>query len=166
MTVLETERVLLRQLTPEDEDVMFRLYGDAETMRYMGATLSRDQVAKMIRWMIAKYEADGYGLWAMVEKSTGETIGDCGLFDFEVNGRLETQLGYHLLQSKWHQGLATEVARAVLEFGKERLGKTRMVALIQPRNEPSLRMAQRLGMQRESTVDFHGVEHLMFVTGL
>src|SRR4051812_40748374 len=86
-----------------------------------------------------------FGLWAVVEKSTRDVIGYCGLSRFEdVGGQPETEVGYRLIRSAWGHGYATEAATAVRDYAFDTLSLTRLIAIIDPRNVASIRVAEKI----------------------
>lgn len=97
--VIETKRLILRRMTPRDADALFGVLGDPLSMQYYPAAFSRNDVGRWIDRWIASYAENGYGLYAMVLKSTGEVIGDCGHVHQDVEGVTEIEIGYHVLRS-------------------------------------------------------------------
>ena len=154
--VLETERMVLRELVPEDVDDLMLIFSDPEAMRYYPSTKSREEAARWIRWVTGSYEQNGFGLWACVLKETGEFCGQCGLMPQEVEGRREVEVGYLFVREFWGRGLATEAARASRDWGFEQLGRRRFVSLINPQNTPSRRVAERIGMGLEKEIEWGG----------
>jgi ribosomal-protein-alanine N-acetyltransferase len=146
MPVLQTQRLSLRELAPEDVDALAKVLSDAETMRYYPAPFDRAGVADWIQRNLARYANDGYGLWAMVLNSTGELIGDCGLVRQRVDGVDEIEIGYHTRRDLWGRGYATEAARACREYGFANLTVDSLISLIRPENLPSRRVAEKIGM--------------------
>ena len=93
------------------------------------------------------------GLWATIHKETGQFIGRCGLLPWEIDGKLEIEIAYLLDKHFWHQGLATEAAKGIMEYGFQELHLSRLICLIDPGNIPSQRVAERIGMTLERKVD-------------
>lgn len=153
--VLETERLLLRHLTPNDLDNLFALYRDPEVRRYFPeGTLTYDETRRELEWIInAYYVQYGFGLWATVHKETGRFIGRCGLLPWTIEGRSEVEVAYLLAKSYWGQGLATEAARAILGYGFEQLQMSRLICLIDPENAASKRVAEKIGMGFEREIE-------------
>jgi [ribosomal protein S5]-alanine N-acetyltransferase len=96
MVVLETERLRLREFVPTDADALAPIISDPETMRFYPEPLDRAGVESWIERNQRRYRNDGHGLWAMVFKSSGELIGDCGLTRQVVDGVDEIEIGYHV----------------------------------------------------------------------
>lgn len=144
--VIETPRVILRQMTPADVPALLAVFGDPETMRHYPAAFDEARMQAWIDWNIGSYEEHGHGLWAMILRATDEVIGDCGLVSQQVEGVQEVEVGYHVRRDLWGQGLATEAALGCLEYGFTALGCRRLISLIHPLNLPSRRVAEKIGM--------------------
>src|SRR5579863_10739157 len=129
MPVLKTERLLLREFVSEDCDALATILSDPETMRYYPMSFDRAAVADWIQRNRTRYANDGYGLWAMILKSTCELIGDCGLVRQSVDGAVEIEIGYHVRRDLWGRGFATEAARACRDFGFANLEADRLISL-------------------------------------
>jgi len=162
MLILETPRLQLRTFVPEDLDALSRVLSDPETMRFYPAVLDRAGVQEWIARNRRRYETDGHGLWAMVLKSTGELVGDCGLAVQSVEDRNEVEIGYHTRRDLWGQGLATEGARACREYGFKTLPAARLISLIRPENLPSRRVAEKNGMRVIKQVMWRDLPHLIY----
>jgi ribosomal-protein-alanine N-acetyltransferase len=162
MQILETFRLSLREFSPDDVDALALILSDAETMRYYPKPFDRAAVEQWIARNLCRYAEDGHGLWAMVLKSTGELIGDCGLTVQIVDGAKELEIGYHVRRDRWGQGLATEAARACRDFGFSRLGLDRLISLIRPENVPSRRVAEKNGMTVWKEVKWRDLSHLVY----
>ncbi|MBA3726078.1 MAG: GNAT family N-acetyltransferase [Armatimonadetes bacterium] len=163
--MLETTRLILREMTPADLDFMAEMLAHPEVMRYYPKLHTRDEARDWIERQMRRYREDGYGPWLVMSKATGEPIGQVGLAEQEVDGARETEVGYILHRPLWGRGYATEAAKACLDYAEE-IGKTRIVALIRPVNEPSMRVAARLGMVFEKLSDFKGLPHNVMVAAL
>jgi ribosomal-protein-alanine N-acetyltransferase len=161
-TILETPRLVLREFVPEDADALAVVISDAETMRYYPAPFDRAGVEEWIERNRRRYQADGFGLWAMVLKSTGELTGDCGLIRQEVDGGGEVEIGYHVRRDLWGRGLATEAARACRDYGFANLPVNRLVSLIRPENLSSRRVAEKNGMKIIKEFSWRGLPHYVY----
>ena len=146
MPVLETPRLSLREFQLEDLDALAAILSDPGTMRYYPMSFDRPAVADWIQRNRTRYANDGYGLWAMILKSTCELIGDCGLVRQNVDGADEIEIGYHVRRDLWGQGYATEAARACRDYGFAHLKVDRLISLIRPENLASRRVAEKNGM--------------------
>jgi ribosomal-protein-alanine N-acetyltransferase len=157
--ILETSRLLLREFVADDVDA---LISDRETMRYYPLPFDRAAVEEWIERNRRRYHTDGFGLWAMVLKSAGELIGDCGLMRQSVEEASEVEIGYHTRRDLWGQGLATEAARACRDFGFAHLQVNRLISLIRPENVQSRRVAEKNGMRVVKEVIWRGLKHCVY----
>jgi [ribosomal protein S5]-alanine N-acetyltransferase len=162
MKILETARLILREFVSKDADALAKVLSDPETMRFYPAPLDRTEVEEWIERNRRRYTDDGVGLWAMVLKSTEETIGDCGIIRQQVDGESLYEIGYHLRRDLWRQGLATEAAIACREWGFAHLPVDRLISLIRPENLPSCRVAERNGMTIWKEVQWRGLCHYVY----
>jgi [ribosomal protein S5]-alanine N-acetyltransferase len=144
-TVIETERLILREFTWDDLDVLTALYADPEVMRYYRAMDPAERARNTIERALKSYEENGFAAWAMIPRSTGRFIGRCGLLVWEFEEGREVEVGYVLAKEYWHQGYATEAARAVRDWAFEHTDVPRVISLIHPDNQASIRVAERYG---------------------
>ncbi len=149
MKVLETHRMILRQLETSDVDALMGIFSDPEAMRYYPATKSRREAEEWVRRFRGSYRERGFGLWAAILKDSGEFAGQCGLVAQEVDEKDEVEIGYLFLRRFWGRGLATEAAQACRDYGFGTLGCDRLVSLIDPANLASRRVAEKVGMKLE-----------------
>jgi len=167
--VLETERLILRRLTPDDLDALFALYRDPEVRKYFPeGTLTYQETKEELEWIINVYYGQyGFGLWATIHKETGEFIGRCGLLPWTIEQRPEVEVAYLLAKAYWGQGLGTEAAQAIVQYGFEQLHLSRLICLIDPANHASRRVAEKIGMTLEREVeeiDGDGIPTLIYST--
>ena len=156
-TILETERLLLRELDGEDAAVFFRLATDPAVTRFIPVPPPPDEAAarEVIRARRREdYEGRGYGRWACVLKETGDVVGWSGPRYLAEIG--EAELGYRFLPEHWGRGLATEAGTAVVRHWFGPMGGTRLVALIDPLNTASANVARKLGFRIEGKVTITG----------
>ena len=111
--------------------------------------------------MIGHQRDHGFSLWALIEKSSGELIGDCGLFYAEGVGP-EIELGYHLNKSRWRMGYITEAATECVRFGLEDLGLETIIAVTDPDHFVSRRVMEKAGMTFEGTGTYYGRESVKY----
>ena len=163
MIILQTERLVLRHFVPEDLEPLARLYADPEMRRYYpGGTLTREQTQQELTWFQNGHpKHPQLGLWATVDRHTGEFLGRCGLLHWVLEGRPEVEVAYMIDQRRWGEGLGTEAARAIVQHAQRALGLTRLVCLVMPGNEASAAVARKIGMHLERAfVDEFGPCHL------
>lgn len=160
--MLETERLLLREFVPEDCASLLAVLGDPIAMQYYPAAYDETCVQEWIRRNIECYKTDGFGLWAMVLKSTGELIGDCGCVWQEVEGRNEIEIGYHVRRDLWGNGYAAEAARGCMEHAFAKLGADRVISMIRPDNTNSRPVAEKNGLGCEQVIFWRGYDHCVY----
>ena len=157
MVVTKSKRLFLRFLTYSDQITLTLLFADPDVMRFGDGPRSPEWVQDWLRHTLDSYARRGYGPWAVVEKASGETIGYCGLFHYpDVNGRAEIEIGYRLARACWGQGYATEAVMAARDYAFNALGLTRLIALIDPANAASIRVADKAGLRHEAEVMLPG----------
>ncbi|MFL6706914.1 MAG: GNAT family N-acetyltransferase [Massilia sp.] len=148
--VLDTSRLILRPLRPDDAPAIFAMYSEVQVMRYWtGAPWTDPARAEEYVATSAQDIAAGTAMRLGVEvKASGQCVGQVTLFHFDVQNR-RCDLGYALNRDHWGQGYVGEALHALLDFGFGALGLHRVEADIDPRNTASLRTAERLGFVRE-----------------
>jgi RimJ/RimL family protein N-acetyltransferase len=158
---LKTERLLLRQWQQKDFEPYAEYYADEEMARYVGGRSDRPNAWRRMASLIGHWVLRGYGYWAVEEMKTGEFVGCVGLWFPE--GWPELELGYWLMRDMQGKGYATEAAVKAREYAFEVLQADTLVSYIHPDNEPSKRVAERLGARYENTIELleHG-PHCVF----
>lgn len=156
-----TERLLLRPCELDDLDALHAVYGDPEVTRYTTTYETRDDTRRALDTHIAAQKAEGFSFWAVIERESGELIGDAGLGRLEGKGP-EVELGYTLGRRWWGRGYATEAGRAWLEYGLGPLGLERIVAVVYPQHAASIHVLEKLGMRPAGTRHAYGAELLLF----
>ncbi len=145
--ILETERLLLREITADDLPVLRAILTDEKVMEAYNGAFSEEEVLSWLDRTLARYQKDGYALWAVILKETGRMIGQCGLTNQEPLGETLLEVGYLFLKEYWHQGFATEAAEACKEYAFKTLGANELYAIIRCTNRGSIGVAERLGMK-------------------
>ena len=148
MKILETQRLILRHLERSDLDSLVALYSDPEVRRYFPeGTLTYEETKEELEWFLNGHpKHPELGLWATIHRKTGQFIGRCGLLPWTIDGRFEVEVAYMLAKEYWGQGLGTEAAQAILDYGFERLQLPRLICLIDRDNLASKRVAEKIGM--------------------
>jgi ribosomal-protein-alanine N-acetyltransferase len=149
-TVLTTKRLTLRWLTEADAPAQFAIFSDPKVVRYwsIGAWTELAQSEKYIEQVREAYRTGSALRFGIVLTETGELIGSVNLYAFfEANRRCE--VGYALASSHWRRGYLTEALSAVLDYGFREFALHRVEADIDPRNEASARLLERLAFQKE-----------------
>lgn len=149
--ILETPRLILRHQVLDDLDALWTLYCDPEITKYIpDAPRSREEAQEELEWHRNGHpRRPELGLWATVHKETGKFIGRCGLLPWEIDGQSEVEVAYTLAKEYQGQGLGSEAALAILNYGFDTLKLSRLICLIDPENIPSQKVAEKIGMQFE-----------------
>ena len=160
---IESSRLILRCMKPEDVAPLSAVLSDPYTMRFYPAPFDLGAVEAWVARSMARDAETGLALWSSVLKETGEVIGDCGFIVQEIDGEKELEIGYHTRKDLWGRGLATEAARACRDHAFERLGRGRVISLIRPENLPSQRVAIKNGMHVWKDTIYRGIAHHVFM---
>ena len=153
--MIETKRLILRQFEITDQEALESLLGDKEVMESSDdGPLNTEEVGEWLRGQIEESKKkNGIEILAVINKATSELIGYCGLTQFpDINGLSEIEVGYRFVRNSWGYGYATEAASAVRDYSFSKLNLSRLVALIEPINKRSIRVAEKLGMKYEKEI--------------
>jgi ribosomal-protein-alanine N-acetyltransferase len=151
MNILETNRLILRHLLPDDLDSLYALYCDPDVKKYIpDAPPTYKETREELEWFINGHpKHPELGLWATIHKGSNQFIGRCGLLPWTIDQREEVEVAYLLAKKYWGQGLGTEAARAIANYGFEQLNLSRLICLIDHDNEASIKVAMNIGMTFE-----------------
>ena len=164
MSTLVTARLLLRPFGPADAEAHARLYDDPEVTRWLGdgpwlGEVARARSRKTLERFAEIWAAQGWGVWAVTDRATGQVLGQCGLKPLVIdpNAAPEVEVLYALERRHWGRGLASEAAGAALAHGFEALALPRIIAVARPDNAPSRAVLERLGLVHERDVTLAGI---------
>jgi len=152
MTILETEHLCLRRLQNSDVSALIDLWCDPDVTKYLGGPRDRAKFRTFFEEDAKHPFAEQYDLWPVEEKQSNEVIGHCGLIDKEVEEKDEIEIIYIFKTSAWGKGYATEIGQAIIGYAFEEMKLERLIALIEPENEGSERVALKIGMKFEKEV--------------
>ena len=163
--IVSTERLFLRQLELDDVDALFEVLGDPVAMRYYPAPFDREGVVNWIEWARRSYLENGFGLWAIIRRSDGRLIGDCGPMLQPVEGQLIPEVGYHIVPTEQGRGFATEAARACVGWAFANTRFDVVCSLVAPENAPSRAVAAKVHSEmREFTWAKNGKKVCLYWT--
>lgn len=167
MQPIETERLILRELTMTDEAGMSELDADPEVCRYLYQTpfTSIEQSRNIIQSVLQQYRDNGIGRWAVIEKASGQFAGWSGLklITEPVNGHVNFyDVGYRLLSRFWGLGYATESAKAALYYGFDTLKAETIYGMCHVDNQSSANVLQKIGLYYIEAFDHRGMPHKWF----
>jgi RimJ/RimL family protein N-acetyltransferase len=160
--ILETERLYLRPFETKDLDMLVPMYSNINVMRFIGTgkTLARTQAEKSIAMWNEYEKKNGFSNWAIIRKEDNAFIGKCGLSRLPDESDIE--ISYILDEPYWGMGYATEISKAVLEYGFNRLNFKRIVAMAYPQNSPSIKVIEKIGMKYEKEAEYWGIKFLFY----
>ena len=144
--ILETKRLLLRELKAGDLDALYRVLANSDIMQHYPYTFDEGRVRSWIARNMDRYEKDGFGLWAVILKETGELIGDCGITMQNIHGCLLPEVGYHIRKDHQRKGYASEAAAACIRWAFEKHGFPAVYSYMKYTNIPSQKTAMKNGM--------------------
>lgn len=160
---LETVRLRLRPFVASDLDALHLLWTNPDVRRYLwdDVEISRDRAEAVIALSIDSFSSRGFGFWGIsLRDNTGNLIGFCGLRVFGDTEDVEILYGIH--PSHWGQGLATEASEAVLQFGFQTCGLTKIYAGGDSPNAASFRVMEKLGMTYDGARIVNGMEAVYY----
>lgn len=160
---IETERLRLRMMSPEDLDDLASLIADPDVMQFVedGRAKERDVAEKALHSIIAHWGRHGFGRWAVEDKVTGEFVGFGGLRSLFGT----PEVVYHLAKAHWGKGFATELGRASLQYGFDEQRFARIVAITKPGNTASINVMKKLGMHFEMHTSYYGLDVVQYAIG-
>lgn len=153
---IETERMLLRRMTPQDAAGLHGCTGDAEVMRHWhpGPDVRIADTARRIAEIEAHWQRYGFGDYAVLARDSADLVGFAGLH--HIAGVTEVNVGYALVPSCWRQGLGGELCRSLLAHGFDFLSLPEIVAVIDPRNTASVTLAEHCGLGFRRVLSWQG----------
>lgn len=164
MYILETPRLYLRELRPDDQAELSKVLSDPVSMQYYPHPFSAEEVRCWILKNIDRYHSPGFGLWAVILKDSDTFVGDCGITLQNIDGELLPEIGYHILPEYQRHGFAAEAALACKEYACSVLGFERVYAYFASGNIPSQRVAAKIGLGFwKKYVDSDGIERAAYM---
>lgn len=157
MKILETERLILRQMRIEDAEFIFELVNEPAFIRNIGDKGVRtleDARNYILNGPVASYAKFGFGLYLVALRETGEAIGICGLL--KRDSLEDVDIGFALLEKFRRKGFAYESAAAVTKYGRDSLRLKRIVAITSPDNEGSMRVLEKIGLRFDRMIRMPG----------
>ncbi|MCI0875323.1 MAG: GNAT family N-acetyltransferase [Chloroflexi bacterium] len=152
LTILETDRMILRFQQASDVEFLVDLWSNPEVTRYMGGSRDQDTLRSGFEETAKDPYAERFVLWPLIDKDSGKPVGHCGLLDKQVEGKTEIELVYVLAPTAWGRGYATEIGIALKRYAFGEMSIRRLIALTEPRNTASEKVAVKIGMRLEKEV--------------
>ena len=146
---LETERLILRQLTMDDKEFIFRQFSDPEVCRYFDEEpfSTVEEAQELIEWY-ARPDKDPWRRWGIVKKDDGVMIGTCGYHKWDRR-HMRVEIGYDIYKDHWSHGYMTEALKTLIGFCFDILKVNRIDALTHPENNRSIKLLTKYGFQKE-----------------
>jgi len=148
MKILETQRLILREIHPDDIDEIFKMNGDPDVMKYVGdgSVRTYEQMLQEMDMLISHYtRKPGLGIWATILKKTSTFVGASGLVYYDNTP--EVEIGYRIQKEHWNRGYATEASVGLLEYGFQNLKLKKIVSSAHVKNLASRRVMEKIGMK-------------------
>ncbi len=151
-----TDRLTAERFRPDHYDLLCRLHQNPVVMATLGGVRSDETTRQNLQDYIAHWESEGFGLWLLRDRVSGDFAGRAGLKGIEIGGKWEIELGYTLLPDYWGRGLATEIAQASVDVGFGSLNLDNLVCFTLTTNFASQRVMEKVGFVFEREVVHHG----------
>lgn len=164
VTIAVTNRLIIRELSVKDIPDMYQIYQNPEVKKFIPDIdeYLENEIEKHKAYIKNVYNFYGYGLWGVFSKENGNLIGRCGIQNTLVNGQDEIELGYVLDVNHWGYGYALECVRAILKYAFQDLHMDKVIALIHPLNLRSIKVAERVGMKKNTSIIKDGMEYYLY----
>jgi [ribosomal protein S5]-alanine N-acetyltransferase len=152
---VETPRIILGLFDRNDLDALAPILADPQVMRFsLSGPKTKEQTQSTIERILLSYEKQGWGLYSIFHKFDQKLIGYCGFFSQQIDEQPEIEIGYRLAPAYWGKGFGTEAAKATRDYAFNQLGLTRLISIIEPENDRSIRVAEKIGMRYEKDSSF------------
>ena len=160
-TIVETNRLILREFNINDAENFYRLNLNPNVIQYTGNSAFKNiEEAQFFLENYKDYLENGFGRWAVIEKSTQLFLGWCGLkYDTFSN---ETDIGFRFFEEYWNNGFASESAKACLDYGFEKINLKTIIGRAMAENIASIKVLEKIGLQFEKEFDFNGNKGVIY----
>lgn len=151
---LETERLILREMTVDDVEFYFRHFNNNKIVEgscFLGPENLEAAKEELKRYCTNLFKENRGIRWGIVKKRSIELVGTCGYYDWDKIAH-RAEIGYDLTPVYWGQGIMTEALSATLEYGFRKMELNRIQAIIDSKNVRSIRLVERLGFKREGVL--------------
>ncbi|HYC32723.1 MAG TPA: GNAT family N-acetyltransferase [Gemmatimonadales bacterium] len=165
LDTFDTERLNAERLTPAHWNDLRAMDRDALYMTHLGGVRDEAGTAAYLERNLTHWEAYGFGVWMLRDRESGEMAGRAVLRHLLVDDGDEIEVGYGFYPRWWGRGLATEIARACVRLGFDRLGRESLVAVTLPRHTDSRHVMEKVGFHYERDVRLAGTMHALFRIG-
>lgn len=160
--ILETERLLLREMTYSDVGALSLVLCDKDNMKYFDEIYDEEKVERWIEKSIKHYKVFGFGFWAVCLKESGEMIGDCGITMQKINGFISPEIGYHLRADQQNKGYMKEAAIAVRDWIFKNTPFNTVFSYMTKSNLPSQKVAVSYGCRKVEEYNENGKDIVVY----
>jgi RimJ/RimL family protein N-acetyltransferase len=160
-----TKSLEIRPLSMSDAGDWEFFFKNNDSLPYLGIDLEVDDKTQSREWIesqLKRYRENRFGHCALINKSTGKFIGQCGLLTQEIEGVKEIEVGYHILPEYWGRGYATEAAKFFRDFAFENDLTDSLISVIDIRNTGSQNVAQKNGMKNTKQIKCYGLDVFIY----
>lgn len=161
MAILETERLILRELREDDKANLAKVLSNPISMQYYDHPFNEHEVEEWIKWNIENYATYNCGLWAVILKEDGTFLGDCGITMQNIDGEVLPEIGFHIIKEYCNKGYASEAAKACMDYAFDFLGFEQIYSYSTIDNLPSQKVAAKIGMKKHKIFDKNGLQHIV-----
>lgn len=160
----QTTRLILREMQLDDSAEILAIFADDYAQRFYPEMTSEAAAVEWIDRNRDRYQRDGFGLWAIIDKASGALVGDCGPTWQDVAGARVLEVGYHVAPAWRGRGIALEAARAAMAYGFDISDELEIGSIVAPDNVASASVARRLHRDVRSYVNSRGLDRFLFYT--
>lgn len=157
----QSKRLAARRLVESDYEQLHAMHRDERIMKTLGGVRSEEETREFVRQSLEHWDRHGYGLWILSDRETGAFAGRAGLRSMPVDGRPEVELHCALVPEFWGKDYATEIGRALVRLGLERLGLESIVAFTLITNLASQRAQEKIGFLYEKEFIHKDLPHVL-----
>ncbi len=151
---MRKKALVYRECEQTDIDKLFSLLCSPKVMKYCCGPMDITGAQRWLDAVVAAYKTCGYDYWAVYEKSTGDFIGQMGILNIEICGKMEDSLAFMIDPKHWNRGFAKEGSIACIKHAFGRLGLEKLIATVEAENIQSIAVLTKIGMRYEGEIDF------------
>lgn len=167
LTIKETERLLIRPLSINDVDIWKNFVSDKNAIKYFPFIKPENPQLEAEVWIqkqLDRYKENRFGLMALIEKSSGNLVGQSGLLRQNIDDKNEVEIGYSLLPDYWRKGFAIEAVRTFKQLAFEKNFCDSLISIIHIENIPSQKVALKNGMSKDVQMTYHDLPVFIYRT--
>lgn len=160
--IIDSDRFYLREYKESDFDDLCEIYTDPENMKDFGEVYTKEKVRHLMEWTFKNYATYGFGFWAIIDKNSGDFIGDCGLSMQKIDGEWLPEIGYHIKKKYHNQHYASDAAKLVKEYGFKRYTFDKLYSYTNKGNNASVGVMKNNGMSFVKEYEDNGEQLVVY----